>query len=505
MNSSLPETLPDTATPAGSPAPGNPAPVVIPALRHWTGDAGHFEVAAATRIVVDPSNVSFGHAFAADLAETIGLDLAVVIESPAANAGRDIRFILDPANHVEAGGERYKREGYTLTVTASGVVITAPTPTGLFYGSRTVLQILAQTAFRNRMPSGTAVDWPDHEARGFILDVGRRFFTAEFIKDYIKLMSFYKLNRFQIHLNDNQIFTDNKDWTDAYAGFRLASTNPAFNGLASTDGSYSRADWDAFEDFAAARGVTLIPEIDGPAHAAAIIHWRPEVGHDNGKSDHLDLQNPASTQLMKEIFSEFTPWFRSPEVNFGADEYPRHLGADFRQYYNDIAAHIRSLGKTPSAWGSFSYMGEDGIAGYDKDVVINSWNNDWYGLEAAAADGMKFINTNDDTLYVVPFADYYHGSGLDNGALYADWLPHQAAGQEVRPEQIMGAMFAVWNDLVDKDYSELDVHLLIEGTFPVVAQKTWAARSPSLPYPAFAEAAGAIGMGPGLTVISTPA
>jgi hypothetical protein len=169
--------------------------------------------------------------------------------------------------------------------------------------------------------------------------------------------------------------------------------------------------------------------------------------------------------------------------------------------YNNIAAHLRTLGKKPSAWGSFSKMGGS-VEGYDKDVTINSWNNDWYGLTAAEKDGMKFINTNDDTLYVVPFADYYHGNGLNNQSLYQNWTPNEAAGQTVEPESVMGAMFAVWNDLVGTPYTEMDVHKLIEATFPVIAQKSWTAVDPALPYAVFTSTVQKIGMGPGLGVIN---
>ncbi|WP_104173731.1 hypothetical protein [Arthrobacter sp. Y81] len=59
-------------------------------------------------------------------------------------------------------------------------------------------------------------------------------------------------------------------------------------------------------------------------------------------------------QALKDIFAEFTPWFRSEDVNFGADEYPEAFTEYFRNYYNNIAAHLRTLGKKPSAWGSFT-------------------------------------------------------------------------------------------------------------------------------------------------------
>jgi hypothetical protein len=489
-------TLPATAAPQET-APVNPVPAVVPSLHEWAGGSGELKLSAASRIVVGSGLDKVGQAFAADLSEMTGLQLPVV--SGAAAPG-DIILAVNAADSHPAGGQRYAEEGYRLTATADGVTLTAPTETGVYYGTRSLLQILAQTNGRNIVPLGSATDWPDYEARGFVLDVGRRFFTPEFVRDYIKMMSYYKLNRFQMHLNDNELFPVNT-WPEAYTGFRLATDNPAFAGLVSTDGAYTKADWNSFEDEAATRGVTIIPEIDAPAHAGAIIKWKPEVGLNGGNSDHLDLSKPVTTQVMKDIFDEFTPWFRSDDVNFGADEYPRELTEDFRNYYNNIAAHLRTLGKKPSAWGSFSKM-RGSVEGYDKDVTINSWNNGWYGLTAAEKDGMKFINTNDATLYVVPFADYYHGNGLNNQSLYQNWTPNEAAGQTVEPESVMGAMFAVWNDLVGTPYTEMDVHKLIEATFPVIAQKSWTAVDPALPYAGFTSTVQKVGMGPGLVVIN---
>lgn len=498
-----PASAAPTVAPAAPAAAINPAPTVVPSLHEWTGGEGTFEVSPNSNIVVPPSQKSLGDEFAADLEEVTGVNIPVT--SNAAKSG-DIQLVLDVANKYAAGGVRYDKEGYQLEVSTSGVKVTAPSATGLYYGTRSILQIMTQSDGRNKLPIGSATDWPDYEARGFILDVGRRVFSAEFINDYIKMMSYYKLNRFQIHLNDNQIDTVNEDgdFTKGQMGFRLKSENPKYAGLASADGSFDRKDWDGFEATAAATGVRIIPEIDVPAHSAAIIKWMPSIGLNNGKSDHLDLSKPETTQAVKGIFDEFMPWFQGPEVNFGADEYPGDK-LQYRQFFNDMAAHIRSKGKQPGAWGSFTEMskgtGSSGAENYDKDVIINSWNNGWYGLNAAAADGMKFINTNDGTLYVVPFADYYHGSGLNNQYLYTDWLPNTAGGETVRPDQIMGSMFAVWNDLVDRDYTEQDVHGLIERSFPVVAQKTWTAKTPTVSYADFNAALDKVGMGPGLKTV----
>ncbi|MFI6322198.1 glycoside hydrolase family 20 protein [Nonomuraea sp. NPDC050556] len=513
-------------------------PVVIPALQTWTGGSGTFtlpaeptiathdaalaaiaapdpaltaiaapdsaltaiaaadpalaaianrDAALATRdaaiAVPDPALAALGTRDAAiavpdsalaAMATRLAADLTRHTGRPARVAdagGADVVLVLDPSLGDDRGGLRFDREGYRLEVTAQRVVVTAPSVTGLFYGTRSLLQMLV----RGAVPVGTAVDWPNYESRGFMLDVGRRFFTAEAIRGYIEVMGWYKLNEFQLHLNDNEIKAPDGDWTKAKAAFRLRSDNPEFSGLAAEDGAYDRAEWDSFEDLASANGVTIIPEIDAPGHARAFVAFRPELGLDGGNSDHLDLSKPESTDFVRDVFTEFMPWFRAEEVHYGTDEY----FADpelYRGFFNDMAAHVRGLGKRARAWGSATRM--TGTAdGYDRGVTINSWNNGWYGPAEAVRDGYRFINTNDDLLYIVPYADYYRGEGLDGRWLYENWEPHVFAdGQVVEPGEplLLGAMSAVWNDLVRAEYTELDVWRMVEPTFGLLAQKMWA-------------------------------
>ncbi|WP_435748617.1 family 20 glycosylhydrolase [Microbacterium sp. PMB16] len=481
----------------GHAAEGNAAPTVIPALKTWDGGDGNFTLTASARIVADAQLTDVAQRLATDLQETAGVELEIVAGSPRAG---DVVLDLDDGLSNAAGGDRFDEEGYELLVT-DRVEISAPSSTGVFYGTRSVLQILAGSDSRVTLPQGESADWPDSEVRGFMLDVGRRFFTADFVRDYISMMSWYKLNNFQIHLNDNQIGKPATGWQDGYAGFRLKSDNPDYAGLASADGAYTRADWQGFEDVAADHHVQIIPEIDVPAHSLAFIQWKPELGLHDGDSDHLDLTKPETTEVIKGVFDEFVPWFAGSDVHYGADEYPREYKDEYRTFFNDMAAHVRSLGKQPRAWGSMSVM-HGNADGYDRDVIINTWNDGWYGMKSAVADGYPFINTNDGNLYVVPFADYYHGNGLNNARLYASWKPNRLDNVDtVAADAPMGAMFAVWNDLVDRDYSELDVHGLVRDSFAVIAQKTWATSDPTLSYAAFAAQMQKIGRGPGLTVI----
>ncbi|MFF4829358.1 family 20 glycosylhydrolase [Streptomyces sp. NPDC001312] len=455
------------ATPASAdPVLVNVKPAVVPALQKWQGRTGSFELHRHSRIVFAGAHRDRLRDQLATLPDEIeqvtGRKPALSPRSPQSG---DIVLSIDPTLPEAVDSARFKEEGYTFTVTGENVRITAPTAKGVYYGTRTLLQILLLDDGRDSVPVGTAVDWPNYKVRGFTLDVGRRFFTAAFIRDYIRLMGWFKLNEFQIHLNDNG-FKGDRPWSEAQAGFRLKTDNAALSGLASKDGAYDRRDWDSFEDTAAANGVTLVPEFDAPAHSLAFIRFKPSLGLNNGDSDHLDLSKPETTAFMKSVFDEFTPWFRGPDVHFGADEY-RSDKPRYKTYFNDMAAHIRTLGKHPRAWGSLSLMASS-TEGYDRDVTLNSWNNSWYGPQAAKKDGYSFINTNDALLYIVPFASYYHGHGLDGKYLYDNWEPNVfPGGQSVAPKdsQLLGAMSSVWNDLTKSSYTELDVHKLVEPTF----------------------------------------
>ncbi|WP_327251057.1 discoidin domain-containing protein [Streptomyces sp. NBC_01244] len=479
-------------------------PGVVPALQKWTGGTGRLVLSANSRVVV-PAAAPAGlqqvaQQLAADVAEMTTLHPTVVTGTPAAG---DISLRVDAAADFGAAKPELKPEAYRLAV-GSTVEIVGGSDKGAYYGSRSLVQAVVSSSDHLSLPVGTAVDYPDYAVRGFMLDVGRRFFTPQYIQSTLRWMGWLKMNTLQIHLNDNGFASKyDNDYSKTPAAFRLKGTNPEFAGLAATDGSYSRTDWDGFESTAAKNAITIIPEIDAPAHSLAFIHFKPELGLNGGNSDHLDLSKPATTAFMKSLFAEFTPWFKGPTVHIGIDEYPSDKTAEYKAYVNTIAPYVRSLGKKVNAWGSFTQMSGGG-AGYDKDMVINSWNNDWYSPKAAIADGYKVINSNDALLYVVPFAPYYHGQGLDGGWIFNSWAPNIFGGSNNLPAQdpnLLGGMPAVWNDQTWVDYTELQVHGLIEKSFAALAQKMWSPTAGGTDYSAFLLKVATVGQGPGTSYL----
>ena len=473
-----------------------PAPVVVPALQMWS--AAGVPTRLGDGFVVEHCEelAQVANTLLADVLELSGL-------SGSTGAGGAIILALDPELDFPTENSTALSEGYKLEI-GEQIRISARTVKGVYWGTRSLVQLLSQSA---DLPGGTALDWPNYPVRGFMLDVGRRFSRPEVLRDYIRFLSWFKLNTFMIHLNDNEIAKDTKrSWSEAQQGFRLSSEQPWLAGLAAEDGSYGRADWDSFEDVAQLRHVQLIPEIDVPAHSRSFIRWRPELGLNEGDSDMLDLGKPESTELVKNLFDEFVPWFRGPDVHFGADEYARGHAQVYKDFFNAISAHLQSLGKNPVAWGSLSVMndgagaGAPGAGGYNRDVTICAWNKEWYSGQAAVSDGYKVINTDDDQLYIVPFADYYQGKSLDAAALYAGWEPHIfGTGLNLYPghPQLLGAASAVWNDLVLLDYDEHTVHEMVKPAFAVLAQKMWRGAVDGLDYVDFQRHNEAVSRWPG--------
>lgn len=471
----------DSATPT--------APMVVPSLQRWEAQPGTTILGEGFAVDHPEELAEVAGTLRADITEVTGLAGVTGSGSGTDTGAGTITLALDPELDFGTNNTTAPAEGYVLAID-DGVRITARTATGVYWGTRSLLQMLAASI---TMPAGTATDWPNYPVRGFMLDVGRRFARPEALRDYIRFLSWYKLNTFMVHLNDNEITKDTKrSWEEAQQGFRLASDSPWLAGLAAEDGSYSRAEWDSFEDLAAQRHVQLIPEIDVPAHSRSFIRWRPELGLNGGDSDMLDLEKPETVELVKNVFEEFVPWFRGPAVHFGADEYARGHSETYRGFFNAVSTHLRSLGKDPVAWGSLSVMsdgaGAPGPDGYNRDVTICAWNKGWYSGQAAVADGYSVINTDDDLLYIVPFADYYHGQGLDARDLFESWEPHIfGPGYNLYPghPQLLGAASALWNDLVLLDYDERAVYELVKPAFGVLAQKMWAGAVAGLGYEEF--------------------
>ncbi len=472
----------------------NPAPSVIPSLHEWQGSSGSFTMSSASRIIVDPSYAlqlqETALVFQNDLLEVTG-DTLPVITSISSRPGD---FFLSLRNSDPVIGN----EGYLFKV-GDSVVISANTSTGVFYGTRTALQILLQDPTRTHIAEGTARDYPTYRERGFMLDVGRKFFSLRFLEDYVKFMAWYKMNDFHLHLNDNEIDAGKSpDWMHKYAAFRLYSER--FKGLAAKDGYYTKQDISELQTIAKEYAVTITPEIDAPAHALAFTQYRPDLASPNSSKEFLDLENPNTYIFLNAIWDEFLPWFDSTQVDIGVDEYAIKDAGRYREFINRYDAYLRHKGKTVRMWGGLSKM-KSSIK-VNTDIVIDVWDNLWANPVDMAKQGFQIINTNDKLLYIVPKAGYFHDY-LDTKLLYEQWEPSifdlskQSLNLNPGDPHLLGGMFAEWNDKLGNVVSDADVHARVKPAMQTLGEKMWSGTTTGTTFEQFQQLAMIIGDAPG--------
>ena len=478
----------------------NPAPSVIPSLREWQGSSGSFTMSSASRIIVDPSYAlqlqETAQVFQSDVFEVTGDTLPVVITG----SSRPGDFFLS----LRISDRVIGNEGYLFKV-GDAVVITATTSTGVFYGTRTALQILLQDPARTHIAKGTARDYPKYRERGFMLDVGRKFFSLRFLEDYVKFMAWYKMNDFHLHLNDNEIDAGKSpDWMHKYAAFRLFSER--FKGLAAKDGYYTKQDISELQTIAKEYAVTITPEIDAPAHALAFTQYRPDLASPNSSKEFLDLQNPNTYTFLNAIWDEFLPWFDSTQVDIGVDEYASKDADRYREFINRYDAYLRHKGKTVRMWGSLS-KSKSSIK-VNTDIVVDVWDNLWANPLDMAKQGFHIINTNDKLLYIVPKAGYFHDY-LDTKLLYEQWEPsifdlsNQSLNLNPGDPHLLGGMFAEWNDKLGNVVSDADVHARVKPAMQTLGEKMWSGTTTGTTYEQFQQLTTIIGDAPGTQLPQT--
>ena len=473
----------------------NAKPKVIPSLQEWSGSTGDFTISSNSRIVVDSDYVDelmdVAKELKTDLIEVIEQDLSIETKD---KASKSDFFLTMNAETDSVIGE----EGYDFEV-GDNLVIRANTETGVFYGTRSALQILAQDPKKSNIAKGVAKDYPKYGERGFMLDVARKFFPMDFLEDYVKVMAWYKMNDFQLHLNDNEIFKDNdrKHW-DSYSAFRLE--NETYPELTAADGHYTKQEFKKLQDLAANHALTITPEFDTPSHSLAMTKIRPDLVHPDLPVDHLDITRDETVDFVKSVWDEYLDIFDTDEVHIGADEFYRNdkeMSNIYRGYINSLHRHLKDSGKTARAWGGLTYY--KGDVPVDKDVVFNIWNTGWYNPEQAIDEGNKIINSDDGLLYMVPKADYYHDY-LDTDWLYNNWEPTQFSGgiklSEDEPD-LLGGMFAVWNDMLGEKVSVPDIHDRIIDAMPTLAEKMWRGSSDDTTFAEFKTLFAEIGEAPG--------
>jgi len=252
-------------------------------------------------------------------------------EGHGANA---IRFVTDKSIKGQ--------EAYRLIVSPSGVVVSASKPAGLFYGAVTLWQLLTAEpgAGPVTLASRTIDDSPRFAWRGLLLDSSRHFQSPAYIKHFIDWMAALKLNVFHWHLTDDEGWrleikhypklTGIGAWSVPAGQAPAADIDPATGKPRLQGGFYTQDEVRDIVAYAAARHITILPEIEMPGHATAAIAAYPELGTEpvpNGRpsSDwgvHYNLYNidDATFTFLENVLTEVMELFPSPYIHIGGDE-----------------------------------------------------------------------------------------------------------------------------------------------------------------------------------------
>jgi hexosaminidase len=346
----------------------------------------------------------------------------------------------------------------------------------MVYATRTLFQLLSQDQYCHKLPIGIIEDYPSYEKRMVLIDVARKFFTIDELKDFIKIMSWVKMNELHLHLNDNGFYGE-------FSAYRLESEK--YPDLTAKDGHYTWEEIKDLQEFASIYGITITPEIDSPGHSLAFTKIRPDLKSKWLNGNYLDITNPDTYTFIEEIFDEVIPHFNAPDFHIGTDEYRINsirndslkylIGDTFRKYINRCNKMVKKHGKVTRIWSGYEHMpGETEI---DKDIVIDMWETS--DAKNKSDLGYQFINSTHYYTYIVPGAGYY---GVNNKFIYNKWTPEIFSNKEednlVKGDKgLLGSKMHIWNDCGPSGYTTSEIARLSTPSIMVFSEKMWGTKS----------------------------
>ncbi|GJN81316.1 hypothetical protein PLIIFM63780_004849 [Purpureocillium lilacinum] len=456
-------------------------------LRHLKSIVLHSRHAQAVdktgQTLIPPTLEEFTRTFKEDLKSSLGLDVAVVQGTRPAPSS--IFVTLDDSSKFKDAAGRHTAEGYRLSVGANGITIAGASALGAWWGTRSILQTAALND--KNVAHGEGVDAPGWAYRGIMLDGGRHYYPPDFVVEMCSYLSFFKQNTLQLHMSDNlNNYPDrySRERTmSLYSAFRPWSDDPAVAGLNDRrNESYTRDEFDDMQRRCARRGVTIVPEIEAPGHALAIVKWRNQIGLEDLSM--LNISHPDTIPTMKTIWKTFLPWFHSKVVHIGADEYDENLVADYTHFVNEMASFIKQeSGKDIRIWGTFTPKQGANVS---KDVVIQHWSSrmdnalfDYVnnGYQVLNADHSFYVVNKWSSSYPPPLkkSQAFTGGNPATGGPFSPNIFDISNATNNPPRDspaVQGHLVALWNDWGPNGTTVLEAYRTLRDV-PAIGDKQW--------------------------------
>lgn len=348
-------------------------------------------------------------------------------------------------------------ESYQLQVSSAKISIEAATDIGVIYALETLLQLVDNNEISYFFPEVIINDSPRFTWRGLMIDVARHFHPVDVLKRNLDAMASVKMNVFHWHLTDDQ-------------GFRIESkTHPKLHQLGSDGLYYTQEQIKEVVQYASDRGIRVVPEVDVPGHATAILAAYPEIGSKDtiysierfsGIFDPtLDPTNEKTYEILGDLFGEMAPLFPDKYFHIGGDE---NEGKHW-----DESAHIQAFKKEHNLESNHdlqTFMNirlEEILAKHGKSVMgweeimtdkmptsalIHSWKGANEGLTGsslftAAKNGYNTVLSNGYYIDLLqPVIEHY----------LVDPLPKNNNLSEIEKARILGGEATMWSELVTK-------------------------------------------------------
>ncbi|HEY2851997.1 MAG TPA: beta-N-acetylhexosaminidase [Gemmatimonadaceae bacterium] len=488
---------PPTTGPAARPTPVLMTPLsslaehhVVPMPVSVTPVSGTpFTLSAGSSIVVPAGSADVakvGEALAFEMRPSTGFQLPVVpLDAAAPNGSIVLRL---------GGAPSLGAEGYELIVVADSVRITAGTAAGLFHGIQTLRQLLPaaieaqQSVHRSAsawtVPQGRIVDSPRFAWRGSMLDVSRHFFTVDEVKQLIDILALYKLNTLHLHLSDDQgwrIQIDSWPRLAQYGGSTQVGGGPG--------GYFTKADYAELVRYAQDRFITIVPEIDMPAHSNAAIASYPELGCSRSAPDTpagapgvglytgihvgwsaLCFDKDTVFKFINDVVGELAAMTPGPFIHVGGDEVQVLTPEQYAAFIDHAQDIVIQHGKRMIGWD------EIGRAHLKAGSVAQMWRSDT--SMAAAKQGAKLVMSPATQAYLDMKYTPATELGLDWAAFIElrnsyDWDPvTQYKG--VNASDVLGVEAPLWSETVQNITA---AEYLIMPRLPAIAEVGWSPTS----------------------------
>lgn len=347
---------------------------LIPVPASSSAGNGQFVFRKETAIYVapDPALVLEARRFAAALRTFTGLSLPVVGSGEPQGTSR-VLFERDDADAA------LSEDAYSLTVSQDSVRVRAGGATGAFYAVQTLRQLLPASLELGKRAEGgvglpvvTIVDAPRYPWRGLMLDIARHFFPLDALERYVNLASRFKINRFHVHLTDDQGWRiEIKSWPNLT---QIGGSTEVGGG---PGGFLTQDQFRELVSYAADRHVTIVPEIDMPGHVNAALASYPELncdgvapplytGTDVGLSS-LCISKSVTYDFARAVIGEIAELVPGGYLHIGGDESYQTAPADYVTFLQTVAPIVASHGLKMVGWE------EVARSGAVRDAVAQIW------------------------------------------------------------------------------------------------------------------------------------